>query len=325
MMRRPGARHIARAGSGVVALLLAAASCGEYQPTNPYDMRFANTLTLEGPDTTQSVGQVVSFTVDAVPAWPDAKAVWASSNPAALQALGGGRFQVMSATHDDEFATVTATLGTKMVSRSIRVRQRAAKVRVEGVTHGLLLDSTFATALGARMLLAVWLDDSTGHYIPDTLASGHAVATIVVRDTTVAAFDAGSLYSRGAGRTWIVGTADGRIDSLVVHVVQYPATVQTTLGTVQLNPGDSARITITGWLDANGYALANAPTVLGWRVVPAFTGTSSVSTVTQDGVVHVNPQNGKIGVDVIQVQWAMSDGSSEGWLNAGTVFVGQGP
>jgi len=47
--------------------------------------------------------------------------------------------------------------------------------------------------------------------------------------------------------------------------------------------------------------------------------------VTQDGVVHVNPQSGEIGVDVVQVHWGMPDGSADGWLNAGTVFVGQAP
>ena len=324
MTLRSRAQLFARGGSAVMGLLLAAAGCGEYQPTNPYDARFTNTLTLEGPDTTYSIGQVVLFTVNAVPAWPDAQAVWASSNDA-LKSLGGGRFQVMSATHDDQFATITATLGTKILSHSIRLRQRASDVLLQGGPGSTHPDSSLAFALGAVMPLTVQVEDANGHLIPDTLASGHVLATLSVRDTAVAAIVGNRLYSRGVGRTWVVAQADGRTDSLVVRVLQYPVSVSTTLGTVQLHPGDSARVAITGWVDANSYSLTTPPIVLGWRVVPAFLGIATVTTVTQDGVVHVNPQSGEIGVDVVQVHWGMPDGSADGWLNAGTVFVGQAP
>ena len=307
------------------ALALALVGCGEYAATNPYDSRFVDTLRLSGPDTTHSIDQVLTFTLTASPAWPDAEPVWSSSDTS-LVPTGGGNFLVHSASYSDRYVTVTATLGSKAVSHQLRVRQRTNDVVLTGGTPHTSFDSSFATAYGAVMPFGASMHDSHGFQIGAPWPNSPSALRLIVRDTTVAHFASDSTLRAGVtGRTYVVGEADGRRDSMVVRVRQLPASATTSPTPIALNPGDSVQVTVTSWADAGGHAIAEAMLVSGYGTVSAFGNTAAVTTVTADGWVHADSVPGLQGIDVLQVHWATADGLFSGWVSGATIWVGMAP
>ena len=82
--RRPGA---AVAGA---ALLIIAFACGDpYLHTNPYDPVAPVTITIDGPDTIFSLGQLAQYTATEVPAFPDTALTWTIDTSTIPNGLAG--------------------------------------------------------------------------------------------------------------------------------------------------------------------------------------------------------------------------------------------
>ena len=61
----------------VAVTLIAAFACGDpYLHTNPYDPDVPVTITISGPDTLFSLGQIAVFSAQAAPAFPDTSVQW---------------------------------------------------------------------------------------------------------------------------------------------------------------------------------------------------------------------------------------------------------
>jgi len=62
----------------IVASLVTLIACGDpYLHTNPYDPVFPVKMTITGPDTLFSLGEVGQYSLQTNPAWPDTGVVWA--------------------------------------------------------------------------------------------------------------------------------------------------------------------------------------------------------------------------------------------------------
>ncbi len=82
----------------VLLILAAIAACGDpYGATNPYDPDFPVTFTITGPDTLFSAGQLVHYTAQTAPAFPDSAFRW-ESDTATVFVPGSGLAIVDGAT-----------------------------------------------------------------------------------------------------------------------------------------------------------------------------------------------------------------------------------
>lgn len=307
-----------RAPALTVAASIAAlvASCSDYAPTNPYDSRVPVTLTIAGPDTTYSIGEPLVFELQTSVELPGVRPVWTSDG--ALWAVGNGHFVVGSATHTDSVVTITATVGSRYATHILHVRQRAARVVLRAISTGGATDSAYAAALGSAFAYSLAMFDSSGYTV---IGPGRSLV-FSVRDTTVAHVDSsGTVLARGNGTTWLVAELDGRRDSLRLAVQQIPAGAWASPSRLVLGQNDSIAVAITRWNDANGYQMAVTPTLVGWRVVPAFDGDVPVATVTSDGVVHDGTAE---GLDILQVEWQTADGRT-GWIDVGAIWSNMQP
>lgn len=301
----------------VASAALGVASCGDYAPTNPYDSRVPVTLTIAGPDTTYSIGELLTFQLQTSVELPGARPVWTSSD--ALTALGNGRFSVASATHVDSVVTITATIGSRYATHVVHVRQRAARIVLRALSATGSSAPGYASALGMAFPYTLATFDSGGYSVA---APGRSLV-FSVRDTTVARVDSnGFALARGNGSTWLVAELDGRRDSLRLVVQQEPGGVWASPSQLVLGTNDSGSVSITRWNDANGFQLAATPTIIGWRVVSAFeTGDVTVATVDANGVVHDGTAQ---GLDILQVEWQSADGQT-GWLDVCAIWSNMQP
>jgi hypothetical protein len=122
---------------------------------------------------------------------------------------------------------------------------------------------TFA-ALADTATVTVTATDAYGNAVSAVSAAWHS------RDTLVATVSAGLVTAVANGTTWVVGEADGAIDSVGVLVEQVATTVALTPDSVTMTVGDTLALSGTAE-DANGHALAS----------PSFSWSSSVTGVAR--------------------------------------------
>ena len=78
----------------IVVILVAAVACGDpYAHTNPYDPLASVEITISGPDTLFTKGEIGQYTALTVPAFPDSALDWGSADNDVLASAGSGQFQ----------------------------------------------------------------------------------------------------------------------------------------------------------------------------------------------------------------------------------------
>lgn len=303
------ARRVALAASAALLAL----SCGDFPVANQLDPRFPMQLTLTGPDTTYSNGQVVAYTVATTPSWTGAAPVWHSSQPDHLVPLGDGHFRVASTTYQGTSVTVTATLGPRQVQKTVQVRQRVAQLHVVGA-QGTSIDSIALYALREDFGLGVRLQDSSG--APVVLPDGMQVQ-LASRDTEIArVLQYGGQSGDHNGDTWIVAAFDGLRDSVLVHVQQLPVTIDCSPASpIHLALDDSVQLAVAAWRDAGHFVVQAPPTLTRWSLAWGDSGV----TVTPAGMVHVGSTTTQ---GMASPHWTTPDGAFSGQADGCMIYGG---
>lgn len=106
----------------LLAFALVPGACldGPFARANPHDPGAAITLTLVGGrDTLEMVGQQALFQLVTEPVTTGYTAAWSSSTTSLLIPLGFGRFEVVALPGFVATVEITATLGTRSVTRNL--------------------------------------------------------------------------------------------------------------------------------------------------------------------------------------------------------------
>jgi hypothetical protein len=213
------------------------AGCSDLTHTNPFDPASDITVTMAGPDTLFSIGQLGQYVVQSVPSFTDPTALWSASDARVLRIDGVGSFEVLGAPLYPQTESVQLSLSIglyylphgsmyrRSFSRSVVVTQRlvSIKLRCPG-TH-----ACDAIAVGSAW--SVWADgtDALGSQISGLAdpafnpATGTPIATFVVRDTTIATaapigVRVATVLAKNHGTTWIVASRGALLDSLRLTV-----------------------------------------------------------------------------------------------------------
>ena len=298
---------------GAVASMLAQA-CGDFSPVNPYAPPATVQLTLDGPDTTYSDGQLLTFTFTSSYSWPNAAPVWTSSETGLLEPLGDGHFRVGQASYVATNVIVTLTDGPNKIQKAVKVQQRPASLRF-GYTNGAPPDSFSIAALEQPFAAVVFAYDSSGSLI--TLPANQPIA-FQSSDTDVVRI-VGNQPSSGPheGHTWLIATFGSLRDSVPVSVQQRAALIDCSPSSpVYLPESDSVRLTVAAWRDETGHLMATPPLLTDFFLVAE---TTSFASVTPDGWVRTPslPWQGIVGA-----HWTSADGRSKGEADGCQVFGG---
>lgn len=298
-----------------LAMLIVAAvplfGCHDFGVVNQYDPRYPIRVTITGPDTTYSTGQVLTFTLSTTPAWTGAAPVWSSSMADRLTPIGDGRFRVSAATFTGNSVTITAGVGPHQGQKSVMVQQRVASLRIDrGYPTG---DSISLDAFDLPFSISPHAYDSAGVYV-DLPATEQVRLTS--RDTQVVrVLAAGPRSALDSGRTWLVASYAGASDSIPVHVFQMPdAFTCSPAAPISLAYNDSVRPSITGWYDATGHPMQWTPVLTGWQLVDS----QGPLTMSSDSVVHAGsmPAQG-----YLSASWTSPDSSLSGNRSGCYIFV----
>jgi hypothetical protein len=252
-MSRDSALHLRLAIPAAILLVVPLACGKDYLHTNPYDPEVPVTITLFGPDTVFSAFEVVHYTAQTSPAFPDSAVSFASSDTVDWTPSGPGSFESQSpplypATKqvtvfvylglvDTTIAVdigtgggvVPVTIQTKIPRhtgfKNVILTQRVTKISLR------CPDAHACDTLAVGGTWSVWADgfDATGlrvyQFFSATTnpATGPAFVTYAVRDTTVAGFApvgvrVATVTAKKSGATWIVATRDTVRDSLRIVV-----------------------------------------------------------------------------------------------------------
>jgi len=295
---------------GAAVLVLA---CRDFAPVNPY-YPSAPQLTIEGPDTTYSDGQLLTYTFTTTQSWPSAAPVWTSSASGLLVPLGDGHFRVGQASYDGSDVVVRVTDGPYAIEKSVKVQQRPASLRF-GYTNEAPPDSFSLSALEEAFTAVAFAYDSSGNWI--SLPANPPIAFHSL-DTTIV-WVVGNQPQSGLheGRTWLVATYGSLRDSVPVRVQQVANLIDCSPSSrVYLAESDSVRLTVAAWRDATGHLMASPPVLTDFFLEQA---TTSSASVTSDGWVRTPswPWQGLIGV-----HWRGATGQSRGLADGCWVYGG---
>ncbi len=302
-------RLLAAAGMGVFTLGLA---CSEFAVVNPYDPRYDVQVSLTGPDTATSVGQILTFTVSTTPVWTGTPPTWTSSVPGQLASLGDGRFRVLDELYDPVTVTVGVSVGPHSAQHAVVLKQRVATLILQD-GNGVALDTLRYNAYQQARALTPVAYDSSGTAISLSYDQWPA---IVSRDPQVVQL--GTPYapqSVGDGRTWIVASIDGISDSVPAVVRQLPASFECSAvaptDQIAMALNDSVQISVTRWVDSTGHTVDSLPGITGWQMVQRSVdyppGTSLEVTAT--GMVYSH-QYANTGT--VHVFWTTPDSAATG-------------
>ena len=247
-------RPIALTGAAILVVSLA---CGDpYKHTNPYDPAYPVSVTVMGPDSLFSYNELGQYGAVIAPAFPDTAFRFASSDSSSFPPVGGpagtatfrnGGIVAPPLWPATRTVTVSAgvgaidTLGSTAGSgvgpaqlikvwrhsgyKLVTLTQRVVRIQLR------CPDTHACDTLAAGGTWSVWADgfDALGqpivalHSPAANPATGTAVATFVVRDTTIASvapvgIRAATVTARKSGSTWIVATRNSLLDSLQLVV-----------------------------------------------------------------------------------------------------------
>lgn len=293
-----------------LAVAVLAAGCHDFGVVNQYDPRYPMQLTITGPDTTYSTGQVLSFTLATTPAWTGTAPVW-SSSVNNLAPIGDGHFRVASASFAGNTVTITARVGPHQAQKTVKVQQRVASLAI--VRRYLTGDTITIDAFEEPFSLEARAYDSAGVYV-DLPAT--ATIQLSSRDTQVVrVLSNGPESALATGRTWLVASYAGASDSVLVHVRQVPQGIDCSPAhVIDLAYDDSVRISVTHWYDATGHTMQWTP-VLTALQLNTWNGPL---TMTADGVAHSGstPAQGSISA-----QWRSPDGLLSGTASECLIYV----
>jgi hypothetical protein len=240
-----------------VVILVAAVACGDpYKHTNPYDPAYQVLVTVVGPDSLFSYNELGQYGAVTAPVFPDTAFRFASSDSSSFPPVGGpagtatfrnggivapplwpatrtvtvsagvGAIDTLGSTAGSgvgpaQLITVWRHSGYKLVT----LTQRVVRIQLR------CPDTHACDTLAAGGTWSVWADgfDALGqpivalHSPAANPATGTAVATFVVRDTTIASvapvgIRAATVTARKSGSTWIVATRNSLLDSLQLTV-----------------------------------------------------------------------------------------------------------
>jgi hypothetical protein len=229
-------------------VLVATFACGDpYKHTNPYDPVFAVSVTVTGPDSLFSYGELGQFGAVTVPAFPDSAVQFATLDTFAFPPAGTSTFRnggiitpplwpatrtatvyAGVGTYDTVASTLNAVGQAQLITawrhsatKLVVLTQRVARIQLR------CPDTHACDTLSAGGVWSVWADGFDAlnqqivalHSSSANPATGTAVATYVTRDTTIASvapvgIRAANVTARKSGTTWIVGTRGPLLDSL---------------------------------------------------------------------------------------------------------------
>lgn len=237
-----------RCGAGILgAIGVTAIACGDFARTNPYDPAVAVQITITGPDTLFSWGQVGSYVATSAPPLPDSAIYF---TPLVVTPVGNTGTAILTNKAPPLYPTTAVVTFEAMMGRVDTVRtiedslppyspisipdiiwrHRGAKSVV--LTQRLVriqLRCPIAHACDALSVggaWSVWVDglDSLSNGISGLASSsnpsaGVPIATFLSRDTTIASVQPVGIRSatanaRAPGATWIVGVRGSLLDSL---------------------------------------------------------------------------------------------------------------
>ena len=186
---------------------------------------------------------------------------WSAANPGVATVDSDG---LVTAAGNGE-TTVTATAGTASGSASVKVEQVPRRVTVSPETVA------FDAFDQSRQLSAAVLD-ANGHEI-----EGAGVAWSAANPGVATVDSDGLVTAAGNGTTTVTAASGSASGSARVEVEQVPREVTVSPDSVEMQVGDSMRLTATA-LDANGHEIADA--VFQWSSsVPATAWVSGAGVV----------------------------------------------
>jgi hypothetical protein len=217
--------------------LSALAACSDLVHSNPFDPASTVDVTIAGPDTLFSVGQLGQYTIQSVPSFTDPTAAWSASDGTILGLEGAGSFQLLGAPLFPATRSIQLSLSIglyylphgsmyrRSFSRSVTVTQRLVSIKLR------CPDTHACGAIAVGSAWSVWVDgaDALGSQISGLTdpafnpTTGTPIATFVVRDTTIATASpvgvrVATVVARRTGTTWIVASRGLLTDSLQLVV-----------------------------------------------------------------------------------------------------------
>jgi hypothetical protein len=217
-MRAPSPRKQRGATLIVAAGLVVAFACGDpYLHTNPYDPAVPVDVTITGPDSLFSYGEIAQFGVETIPAFPDSAVIWTIDT---VTVHRGGNLDTIigGMSYPNPGAGDTIVPGDSIFK-----------------PLGLGGFQSLAPPLEPKSVTgeawSVWVDgfDALGRQIYTLTGAttnppgSPPIATFVSRDTTIAAVTpvhirAATVTALRSGTTWVVATRGTLLDSLQVVV-----------------------------------------------------------------------------------------------------------
>jgi hypothetical protein len=272
-------------GSLAVFGLLIASACSDYPHANPWDPASVVQIELTGPDTTYSVGEVVTFTFRTTPEWPNVVAGWSSSNETVLWPMGNGQFVVRPFGNGFGHVDVVLTLGPHSQRHELVLAQRFAKVAIVGCSASPCL--SFGV-LGHQLTLTAELRDALDYRLAEAFATDVNVTFRSTRPEVARIASSGprsvTVESVSNGSSWMVASAGSSSDSVLVSVQQIPRALVLDPPCTErrLRVGQTLQLRVATALDGNNRPLPSVPDH-DWSTAPYSSG-----GVTYDGHVSVS-------------------------------------
>ena len=198
-------------------------SCSDYPHANPWDPDADIEVELNGPGTTYSVGEVVTFTYRTVPEWPGVVAFWSSSNDLSFQSVGNGVFRVFrspSGSLPQDPVTVTVRLGPHVQTQTVALTQRPAILRFIGCATGP--SCVRFASLGIRLTLELELEDALGEPVEARFIVQYPATFVSRRPDVVRVSASGArsviIESVAPGSSYLVAATGTAMDSVLVTV-----------------------------------------------------------------------------------------------------------
>lgn len=293
------------AAAGRMLLCMAVTSCGDLAHTNPYDPVTPVSLTLAGPDSATSAGDVLQFTLQATPAFESGPVSWQVEGPYAswLLATGAGgtgsyvaAFPVGAESVPRQISIKATLTDGRFARKTIVAYQRPASLHVQGCDYFFRRNLTFGALRDSSAMCAALLD-RTGHGVSTidpvivTTRNGQARATVngislspAGPSAWITALDTGVttvVFARGAFRDSITVSTRQRLLFLG------PMPGCSTRRLIAVGTSVQLYVPDTAGLDSNGYAMRDAAGVRAAAASATFfpSQVANAVSVTTQGLV----------------------------------------
>jgi len=207
---------LSAARAGIVLGLALLAACADFPVENQSDARYPLSMTINAPDTVYTFGDTIGISLTTTPQWDGSPTLWSSDPTTAMKWLDNERMVVNLGTYAPTPVTITAKLGSHHAERTVIFKDVVTSLKFWVWNDSLVFADTVRLQKTnfAQYLIPAPLDSGG---TPVTLPSGMQVA-VISRNPNIATWAATDVMGIHTGQTWLVGTIDAIVDSVLVIV-----------------------------------------------------------------------------------------------------------